>query len=44
MASSKFQENRSKIEGEIAENHVILVDHFYFDGEYSVLQVTQICD
>ena len=28
MAAAKFQENRSKIEGEIAENHAILVDNF----------------
>ena len=25
---AKFQENRFKIDGEIAENHAILVDHF----------------
>ena len=34
MASAKFQGNRFKIDGEIAENHAILVDHFKFDGEY----------
>ena len=30
MASAKFQGNRFKIDGEIAENHAILdlVDHF----------------
>ena len=30
MASAKFQVklNRFKIDGEIAENHAILVDHF----------------
>ena len=33
MASAKFQGNRFKIDGEIAENHAILVDHFLFDGE-----------
>ena len=26
MASAKFQENRFKIDGEIAENHAILVN------------------
>ena len=26
MALAKFQENRSKIDGEIAENHAILVN------------------
>ena len=29
MASVKFQGNRFKIDGEIAENHAILVDHFF---------------
>ena len=28
LASAKFQGNRFKIDGEIAENHAILVDHF----------------
>ena len=27
MASAKFQGNRFRIDGEIAENHAILVDH-----------------
>ena len=35
MASAKFQGNRFEIDGEIAENHAILVDHFQFDGEYN---------
>ena len=34
MASAKFQGNRFKIDGEIAENHATLADHFKFDGEY----------
>ena len=28
MAFAKFQDNRLRIDGEIAENHAILVDHF----------------
>ena len=28
MAFATFQGNRFKIDGEIAENHAILVDHF----------------
>ena len=28
MAFVNFQENRLRIDGEIAENHAILVDHF----------------
>ena len=28
MAFAKFQGNRSKIDGAIAENHAILVDYF----------------
>ena len=34
MAFAKFQENRFKIDKEIAKNHAILVDHFHFDGKY----------
>ena len=37
MASAKFQENRFRIEGAIAENHAILVDHFEFNGEYRLV-------
>ena len=29
MAFAKFEGNRFRIVGEIAENHAILVDHFY---------------
>ena len=29
MAFAKFQGNRFKIDREIAENHAILVDHFF---------------
>ena len=39
MASAKFHRNRFKIDGEIAENHAILVDHFQFDGEYSLVYI-----
>ena len=35
MAFAKFEGNRLRIDGEIAENHAILVEHFKFDGEYS---------
>ena len=34
MAYAKFDGNWFIIEGEIVEKHAILVDHFYFDGEY----------
>ena len=34
MTFAKFQGNRFRIDGEITENHAILVDHFYFDGKY----------
>ena len=34
MAFAKFQGNQFKIDGEIAEYHAILVDHFEFDGDY----------
>ena len=34
MAFATLEGNRFRIDGEIAENHAILVDHFYFDGEY----------
>ena len=39
MAFAKFQGNRLKIDGEIAENHAILVDHFQFDGKYNRFQI-----
>ena len=35
MAFAEFQGIRFKIDGEIAENHAILGDHFQFDGEYT---------
>ena len=34
MAFANFEVNWFRIDGEIAENHAILVDHFKFDGEY----------
>ena len=37
MAFPKFQGNWFKIDGEIGENHAILVDHFQFDFGYNDL-------
>ena len=36
MAFVKFEWNQFIIDGEIAKKHMILADHFLFDGEYSV--------
>ena len=45
MASAKFQGNRFKIDGEMAENHAILVDHFNLTASivYIILRNFQGC-
>ena len=40
MTFAKFQGNRFRIDGEIAENHAILVDHFSFFISFKYLKIT----
>ena len=38
MAFAKFQENRFRIDGEIAENHAILVNYFTTKHGYNCIE------